>query len=98
MRTFTSLALAVMTAALAGRPVSAEAQAPSGPFFGIDVFAGGVPRQKPDEDAEAPPEFPSMGGWELGASVRFLDKARWLSVDRRDSDRKKITVSVGWGR
>jgi hypothetical protein len=59
----------------------AAAQARPEPLLALDVIAGGIPHPDPPEPGEADPdEFVAMGGWQLGSSLRLLNRARWLGV------------------
>jgi hypothetical protein len=58
----------------------AAAQAVPDRLLAVDVIGGGVPHPDPTPGEEEPDKFAPMGGWQVGSSLRFLNRARWLGV------------------
>ena len=75
--------------------VSAQSQIP----FGADVFIGGIPGSGEPTDGETVAEFPRMGGWEVGASLRHGQSLQWLgwpgAYARHSNDQVRVRELLG---
>jgi hypothetical protein len=70
------VAVMVPVMSLSSMPAVRAQSAP--PPFGADVFIGGIPRPDAPKEGEEIPEFPGMGGWQVGASLRRGTRTQWL--------------------
>ncbi len=90
------LVILALVASLIGVP--AVGAQPSPNPFGADVFVGGFPRPDPVEGEEVP-EYPDMGGWQVGASIRRGVKWQWLgwtgSYGSRSNDDVRVRDALG---